>query len=357
MQGLWQLSDDQALNSFADPLQQAAELCLVVSELLGVLVSYEGGLESAADLLNIATTSWEVQLVLSECQQEFNQLLQAESESAALSTEQSSNFLQRLSSGDSQVPTVQRPFINVGAPQGTQSSGAARKVQQFEQLSSPSNSQDTSQDDSAHEQVWQAAEVPTLRHASDVELSGGAPRRRLTARVSRKVAAGTGEVQSAVRSADVSSQNWTIADLPVETMRIEGTVLRPRDFGRGNTMLGGLVLTQTRRKDSFIRQCSSGFSHLISRCSKAQLSTDARVYNSRVPFGRDPGFNFASPLFSQTAVLSEDQFYNMSAGSSEISAQGYPAAFHPVQLQGSKEFIVVFPVSCSKALPENLLHV
>ena len=313
-QGLWQLGNDET-SSF-EPKQQASELCLIILELLGVLISYEGGLEKIADLLSIATTSWEIRLIVSECQQELNELLQTETESSTLSTAESKNFMQRLGAVDNQMPTVQMLSFRCCPLEGA-----------------------------AHEQVLQPAEVPSSSQNAP-ELSGREHMRRLMARVSRKVAAGSGSVQSAIRSADVSSQNWTIADLPMETMRMEGTVLRPRDFGRGNTMLGGLVLTQMRREESTIHHCGSQFSHLTSQCSKAQQLAVAEVYNGLTPFGRDPAFNPASPLFSQRAVLSEDQFYNVSTGSSKISKQGYPSAFHPVQVQGrSKEFIVVFPMS------------
>ena len=44
------------------------------------------------------------------------------------------------------------------------------------------------------------------------------------------------------------------------------------------------------------------------------------------------------------AARNEEQFYNTSSGSSEITAQGFPAAFFPRKFNGKTTFMVVFPV-------------
>lgn len=44
-----------------------------------------------------------------------------------------------------------------------------------------------------------------------------------------------------VASAVVSKQNYTTEDLPIDSVRIPGTFLRPRELGRGNTILGGVL--------------------------------------------------------------------------------------------------------------------
>ena len=49
-------------------------------------------------------------------------------------------------------------------------------------------------------------------------------------------------------------------------------------------------------------------------------------------------------MFSALAASNEDQYYNTSTGSSEMTPQGYPAAFFPRKLNRNPTFVVVFPV-------------
>jgi hypothetical protein len=55
-----------------------------------------------------------------------------------------------------------------------------------------------------------------------------------------------GYTVDAIPSADVSSQNWTVADLDVPSEPISGDVLVPRTLGRRNAVLGGLVRVSLR---------------------------------------------------------------------------------------------------------------
>jgi hypothetical protein len=51
----------------------------------------------------------------------------------------------------------------------------------------------------------------------------------------------------------------------------------------------------------------------------------------------------------------EGELYNVTAGSKEITAEGYPAAFYPVKVHGknSTEFVVVFPVRATSSCPQR----
>lgn len=91
-----------------------------------------------------------------------------------------------------------------------------------------------------------------------------------------------------ISSSIVASQNYTTGELPIQSQRIHGTFLRPRVLGRGNSILGGLVLTQEMRQDTSTRTCSSRFAHLSSHC--VSLATgNVSSLDVHSPFGSDPG--------------------------------------------------------------------
>ena len=115
-------------------------------------------------------------------------------------------------------------------------------------------------------------------------------------------------------------------------------------LGRGNEMLGGLGLTQTRASTSS-RTCSSRFTPLVSSCQGHLPNSDSRASAKRLlPFGLDPAFNPLSRMFSAEAAQSEEQYYNSSEGSPELSPEGFPLAFFPRTVKGKPKFIIVFPV-------------
>ena len=160
-----------------------------------------------------------------------------------------------------------------------------------------------------------------------------------------------------VSSADMSGQDWTVEDLPVQFPAVPGTVLHPRMLGHGNEVLGGVQITQTRTAASHWT-CSSRFAQLVSACQGSQLSSrdagqvvpgSAGAGGMQTPFGRDPAFNPLSGLFSAAAAKNEGAYYNMSAGSPELSADGFPAAFFPRTANLKPTFIIVLPVSPSHA--------
>lgn len=179
------------------------------------------------------------------------------------------------------------------------------------------------------------------------------PARRLLARRRGATASPNGQVISILRSADVSSQEWTVNDLPVQGDVHQGAVLKPRVLGRGNEVLGGLELSQTRVLN-LLQRCQSRFYGLVAACgsfgshaSNTELtdSYHGRRAKSLLPFGRDPAFNRLSGLFSATAqIAGEGSYYNMSTGSTDVTAHGFPAAFFPRSAKGKKKFLIVFPV-------------
>lgn len=169
--------------------------------------------------------------------------------------------------------------------------------------------------------------------------------RLLTAVSKGRSRASGGDMTSMIPSADVSSQEWTVRNLAVEVAPRKGTVLHPRVLGWGNEILGGLELTQTRLRSSFER-CGSNFQGLVTACRQLteRLNSNARG-SIWLPFGRDPSFNPLSVLFSKTAAnRGEEQYYNMSSGSQEVTEAGFPAAFFPTAVHKQPKFLVVFPV-------------
>ena len=178
--------------------------------------------------------------------------------------------------------------------------------------------------------------------------------RRLTAR-SRASGSGQADTVDVVEFADVGDQGWTVHDLPVQYPAEPGTVLRPRMLGHGNEVLGGVQLTQTRAAASD-STCRSRFLQLVSACqgsrlhaSGVEVPSNARAGEALAPFGRDPAFNPLSGLFSATAAQNEGAYFNQSAGSEELSADGFPAAFFPRTVNRKLTFIIVLPVSPSHA--------
>lgn len=181
--------------------------------------------------------------------------------------------------------------------------------------------------------------------------------RRLTSARSRFRASADG-VTSILQSADVSLEEWTVDDLPVTGDPSQGTVLHPRVLGRANEILGGLELSQTRVQDSS-QKCRSRFKDLASACgSRVSHARDHTEHGGQwLPFGRDPAFNPLSGLFSLKAQqVGEDQYYNMSAGSTDVTVQGFPAAFFPRTVRGKPSFIIIFPVRYSNKVFWTIWH-
>lgn len=177
-----------------------------------------------------------------------------------------------------------------------------------------------------------------------------AHKRKLAASRSSRLGGSMGDVTGIVTATSVSSQGWTVDDLPVDAAPRQGTVLQPRVQGRVNEILGGIQLRQTRIPGSS-QTCSSHFSRLASSCSpQASEQGDAeRLLRSSewLPCGRDPSYNPLSSLFS-TAVHQEGEaeYFNMSVLSTDVTAQDFPATFFPRTMRGKETFIVVLPVRC-----------
>ena len=96
--------------------------------------------------------------------------------------------------------------------------------------------------------------------------------------------------------------------------------------------------------------CSSTFAKLRLDCGAFARSLTAQSTSKVRPFGQDPAFNPSSRLFSAGALGAEGRYYNTSAGSDDLTAVGYPAAFFPRAVPGLPPgFPVFFPV-----LPQSL---
>lgn len=152
-----------------------------------------------------------------------------------------------------------------------------------------------------------------------------------------------------IASAKVSAQNYTTASLPVKSLRIHGTFLRPRVLGRGNVILGGLMFTQEMRKDATQHTCTARFSHLSTHCVSLAKGAASESGSAHSPYGTDPAFNPLSEMFSSVAARNEETFYNTSDGSSEMTSEGFPAAFYARTLNNKPKFVVAFPV-CTPSL-------
>jgi hypothetical protein len=118
----------------------------------------------------------------------------------------------------------------------------------------------------------------------------------------------------------------------------------------GNQLIAAVVLHQ-RRKRTAIR-CSAHFPKQLSNlCQLQNYNADhrsvARTYmvSPLQPFGVDPSFNARSSMYHPYAAQRPWQYYNTTAGSSEVSDSGVPYAFFHRPAIGLKDgFPIVFPV-------------
>lgn len=147
----------------------------------------------------------------------MNQLLTAGLDDTDMSSVESLSFLQELSSGSDEVSTLRTLPFSVGADATRQDGVPARLLQDVGWIPYIGDLQSGQT----------IAAAPDKNADAPLEIGGGVRMRQLMARSSRKVAGG-GNVQSAVPTVYVASQNWTVADLQVNSMRIAGTVLRSR---------------------------------------------------------------------------------------------------------------------------------
>jgi hypothetical protein len=107
---------------------------------------------------------------------------------------------------------------------------------------------------------------------------------------------------------------------------------------------------QVRGTSTRDKQCKASFAKLVTTCvSSLARATQQLDTGATVPFGRDPAFNPRTSLYA--SGVDESTFYNVSSGSSELSALGYPLGFFPLSQKdvgraGSIRdgFPVVFPV-------------
>eukprot|EP00892_Ulva_mutabilis_P005686 jgi/Ulvmu1/348/UM001_0353.1 len=168
------------------------------------------------------------------------------------------------------------------------------------------------------------------------------PGRDLLAKAASKSSSGSGGVQAAMRTVDVSTQEWTTADVSLNTSEVSGTLQRTRMLGVGNVILGGIVIEQERSQQAQVLFCNGRFSQLVARCTDP-FAAVLEVSPSSA-FGTDPAFNPSSTLYDASAAAYPGEYYNVSQGSNDMSALGNPYGFFPGE-QDSKTapFNLVLP--------------
>lgn len=112
----------------------------------------------------------------------------------------------------------------------------------------------------------------------------------------------------------------------------------------GSEVITGVLLLQTRKVSH--AGCSFRFSKLQVLCA---LSTPTQHVSGQqsalAPFGREPAFNPSKPRAYDPGLAGrEGDFFNMSAGSSEVASTGFPFAFFPRPVKGLRTTREGFPV-------------
>lgn len=186
----------------------------------------------------------------------------------------------------------------------------------------------------------------------------------------------------------VSDRVWPFMGRPILSDPIFGPMLQPREVSRGSVVVGGMLLNQRRilppSSQQYNQLCSSRFASLVTNCTsvfpvqlestvvasqqkdseillerggiswfpmwqlKQQGSADEESADDLAPFGADSAYNPHSTLFSPTALLQKDIFYDLRNSSNEIAAGEKPYGFFSQQTDSPQDsFAVVFPVhSC-----------
>jgi hypothetical protein len=143
--------------------------------------------------------------------------------------------------------------------------------------------------------------------------------------------------------------NLDSAEMLEQAAQQQEVLARTRQI-TGNQLIAAVVLHQ-RRKRTAIR-CSAHFPKQLSNlCQLQNYNADhrsvARTYmvSPLQPFGVDPSFNARSSMYHPYAAQRPWQYYNTTAGSSEVSDSGVPYAFFHRPAIGLKDgFPIVFPV-------------
>lgn len=120
--------------------------------------------------------------------------------------------------------------------------------------------------------------------------------------------------------------------------------LPPKRRTLGHSVLGGEVITgvllhQTRSGAGIA--CTGFFAKLRQDCT---AFAEPVLSGALTPFGRAPTFNPSSPGFEPDLIGQEASFFNMSVGSPELSAAGFPYAFFPRTMSGLRGQRDGFPV-------------
>jgi hypothetical protein len=109
-----------------------------------------------------------------------------------------------------------------------------------------------------------------------------------------------------------------------------------------------LRVMQTRSTEVLDR-CSSRYRNLLTHCTDIFWATHTD-HSRQKSFGIDPAFNPSSSLFKTSVVENEDQFYNTTPGSGDLSETKFPFAFFSQPIRWWTGFHVTLPVRSHESL-------
>lgn len=183
----------------------------------------------------------------------------------------------------------------------------------------------------------------------------------------------------------------------------DGSNWQPREISHRNALVGGFMLQQSRRVTPSSLQddtlCSTRFAALLKNCTSSLklrapetaaadssgqkleyddsdivletgaqswgpmwqfrqwMSAQAVVPGDTTPFGADSAYNPRSTLFSASAILDKEIFYDTNRDGSEIGTRGTPYGFFPEVVDDLKgSFTVLFPVLHCFLFYLHILH-
>lgn len=213
--------------------------------------------------------------------------------------------------------------------------------------------------------------------------AGAGASRRLLARSKARGSAGDGTAASVFTVAKVSEQGWNTSDVELLSQAIRHVTPPVRTLGRNNNLVGGVLLhqvsrtrlssqshtlctesrglsrdteddllcVQVRGRLSTLEPCSARFASLVTECVDRFAALLAPTFDltpgvgAEVPFGQDPALNAYSALFHRGGAQLLSEYYNISTGSPELTAVGFPLGFFPSRLHGLPPgFSVLLPV-------------
>lgn len=205
VQGTWNLNEEYVVNEVISE-STSVQICDLVSLALTTESAAALLLDELVTFLELSLTSSALDVALTHCQEFRNGV------TGILSAvgEEADSLLQQLADGADQLNVTR--VLQIQLSSSTDASIQRRLLEESE---------------------FETSTVPS--HSRQLMAVG---------RSSRGKGTGENSLTSDIRhSADVSSQNWTLADLDITSAPIIGAALVPRILGHRNILLGGLVRT------------------------------------------------------------------------------------------------------------------